>query len=196
MDLRPLMTDAAEATIKAMSAVDPGRLDAPTPCTDFDLRTLVDHVAEFTGSRAESAARKEPVEQVAGTAPADPGMTADPGWIDAYAEQARSTAKAWTDPAAWEGETSLTGPATMPAPFVGGILFAEFLLHGWDVAKGAGTTFEVADELARALYEQVATIADQARQYKVLGPEVEVPASAPMLDRALGLAGRDPSWGR
>jgi uncharacterized protein (TIGR03086 family) len=195
MDLRPLMTDAAEATIKAMSAVESGRLDGPTPCTDFDLRTLVDHVAEFTGSRAEKAARKEPNEEVGGPSEGA-GVTARPGWIDEYAAQARWTAEAWTDPAAWEGETGLTGSATMPATFVGGILFAEFLLHGWDVAKGAGAIFEVTDELARALYEQIASFADQARQYKVLGPEVAVPESAPIFDRALGLAGRDPSWGR
>ncbi|MBC6463141.1 TIGR03086 family metal-binding protein [Actinomadura sp. HBU206391] len=195
MELRPLMSDAAEAAIKAMNAVERARLDGPTPCTEYDLRELVDHFAYLTGRRAECAARKEPIEGGTGDPPEDQRVTRRPGWIGEYAAQARKTADAWTDPAAWEGKTSLTGTGEMPANFVGGILYVEFLLHGWDVAKSVGAEFELADEPARALYEQIAMIAEQARQYKVLGPEVEVPESASMLDRALGLAGRDPSWG-
>jgi uncharacterized protein (TIGR03086 family) len=89
---------------------------------------------------------------------------------------------------------SLSGGQEMPASLVGGIVFGEFVLHGWDLAAATGQSLAVDGALAQALFDQLALMADMARQYKVFGAEVPVPASAPPFDRALGLAGRDPSW--
>lgn len=47
---------------------------------------------------------------------------------------------------------------------------------------------------AAVLYAETTAKADMARQYNVFGPEVEVAADAALFDRALGLAGRGPSW--
>jgi hypothetical protein len=77
---------------------------------------------------------------------------------------------------------------------LGGLVFAEFLLYGWDLAAATGQKFALDDDLARALFDQVSSMSGMARQYAAFGPEVEIPASAPLTDRALGLAGRDPSW--
>ncbi|MFD0508431.1 hypothetical protein ACFQ0G_47865 [Streptomyces chiangmaiensis] len=82
------------------------------------------------------------------------------------------------------------------ARFIGGIVLGEWLLHGWDLAVATGQKLNVDDELAAALYEDIAGKAEMARRYGVFGPEVSVPPTAPLFDRALGLAGRDPSWKR
>lgn len=190
-DVRPFMIDAAEAAIAAVRGVPSGRLDGPTPCTEYDVRALAGHLADWTGRRARRAARKEPIEDAAGD---DVPAIGGPGWAEAYAAEARATAEAWTEPTAWEGSTSLTGGGDMPAAFTGAIVFGEFVIHGWDLARSTGTSLELGDDLVRALYEQIAAMADQARRYKVFGPEVRVPESAPLLHRALGLAGRDPNW--
>jgi len=66
----------------------------------------------------------------------------------------------------------------------------------WDLAVATGQKLCVDDVLAATLYEAIAAKAEMARKYGVYGPEVTVPPTVPLFDRALGLAGRDPSWKR
>lgn len=183
MELRELMVPAAETAIAVVEGVGPGMLSAPTPCTEFDVRALLDHLAGWTGEVALAAARKEQPPESPDTDPAT------------YGRHARAAAVAWSQPAAWEGEAGLSAAGTMPAGFIGGIVFGEFMLHGWDLAVATGQKFAPDEETVAALHAHLTRMADMARQQGgVFGPEVPVPADAPLFDRALGLAGRDPGW--
>lgn len=191
MDMSAQMERAAEAAVAVVGGVRADQLAARTPCPEFDVRALVGHMDKWTGERAELAARKQPVEPDDG---GEPDVTAEPGWPARYAAQARRAAAAWSDPAAWTGETGLSGKGAMPAGFVGAITFAEFVLHGWDLAAATGQQLELDDDVVRTLWAGLGRFADTARQMKAFGPRVPVPDSAPLLDRCLGLAGRDPAW--
>lgn len=191
--MRTLMVRAVETAIGVVQGIGPEDLGRPTPCPEFDVRALLGHLSGWMTDRAHGAATKRPV---AG-AP-DESLTFEPGgldgWADGFAEGARATARAWSEPAAWEGTTSLSGQMAMPAETIGGLVYAEFLLHAWDLAVATGQKFTLDDDLAQALLGQVSSMAAMAREYQAFGAEVRVPASAPPADRALGLAGRDPAW--
>ena len=49
-------------------------------------------------------------------------------------------------------------------------------------------------DVADAVYAGVEEFAVMGREYKIYGEPVPVPDSAPTLDRALALSGRDPGW--
>ncbi|TDD60407.1 TIGR03086 family protein [Actinomadura darangshiensis] len=190
MDIRSRMAPAAQAAARVVLEVPGAELDAPTPCPDWDVRALVNHLILWTG-RGETAARRLPVSGPG----EDHDFTAEPGWAQRFEEQARRTAEAWQDPAAWEGDTSLTGNKVgMPAAFIAGIVFGEYVLHGWDLAAATGRESGFPPPVVEAAWEQIAATADMSRQYGVFGPEVAVPEDAPLLDRVLGLSGRDPHW--
>jgi uncharacterized protein (TIGR03086 family) len=189
----PLMPRASAAAADVVRGIGPDDLERPTPCAEWTVRTLVNHLIFWTAVRGLTAGLKQP--------PADEiaeghDFTAEPDWAEAYAVRSARTAAVWSDPRAWDGETGLTGGGRMPAPFVGGILLCDWLLHGWDLAVATGRKLGVDDELAAAVYEDVSGRAEMARRYGAFGPEVPVPATAPLFDRALGLAGRDPAWRR
>lgn len=65
-------------------------------------------------------------------------------------------------------------------------------LRAYDIARVIGVDPGLSDELVQALWDKLSPVADPWRQYGVMPPRVAVPDDAPLLDRVLGLTGRDP----
>ncbi len=185
------MPRAAAAMAAVVRGLTPGLLSAPTPCADYDVRALVNHLL-FWGPSLAAAGRKQVVPPPA-AAESDVDLTAGDWAADLLAQLDR-TAAAWSAPDAWEGGTRIFGPDETPAPVIGGMLVGELVVHGWDLARATGQHLPVDDELLAYLYEEVSAGAEQGRQMGVYGPEVPVPGDAPTLHRVLGLTGRDPAW--
>jgi uncharacterized protein (TIGR03086 family) len=93
----------------------------------------------------------------------------------------------------WDGMVPFASKQ-MPGSMVGRMVLTDLVVHGWDLARATDQPFHCADEVAETGYTFAAELADQGRTMSAFGPEVPVSASAPMLDRALGLCGRDPAW--
>ncbi|HVW43032.1 MAG TPA: TIGR03086 family metal-binding protein [Amycolatopsis sp.] len=178
---------AATCLEDVVRTIRPGQLDAPTPCAKYDVRGLVNHLL-FWGPSLEGAARKETVPPP-GPPETDLGLTTS----DLLAQIDR-TAKAWSEPAAWEGVTHMGGPAELPAALVGGMIVTELVVHGWDLAKATGRNLTPGDDLLDYLLDEVGKTAEQGRAGGVYGPPVAVPATAPKFDRVLAMTGRNPGW--
>ena len=185
------MTAAAAQAARVVTGVSGAKdtLEAPTPCQDWDLRTLLNHVILWTSYSAERRAHGESVAEELMAK----DFTAEPGYQAGYVAQLGNAVQAWSDPKAWAGEIGVMGDAT-PAADVGAMLIMEMALHGWDVAKATGQEYACDDALAALVLEEVQAQGELFRKYQAFAAPVPVPADAPPLDRALALAGRDPRW--
>jgi uncharacterized protein (TIGR03086 family) len=182
------LSDAAEAMAAVVRGITPDQLANRTPCAEYDVRALVDHLLQWGPSLA-AAGRKEIVP------PPESGVDLTAGdWQGDLLELLDRMAEAWAPPSAWEGTTRMGGPAELPAAVIGDMIVSELAVHGWDLAVATDQKLVLADDLLTHLYDTVAANAGQGRDLGLFGPEVTVPADAPTLDRALGLTGRDPAW--
>ena len=179
---------SAEAA-RVVGNVPPNALDTPTPCGDWDLRTLLNHTILWTSYSAERRAHGESVAEEL----MNKDFTADPGFREDYARQIGKAVTAWSAPQAWEGNLNVMGDAT-PAADVGAMLLMETALHGWDVARATGQEFTVDDRTAEALEDIVQAQAELFRKYQGFADAIEPPQNATAFERALTLSGRDPNW--
>jgi len=186
-NLHPEMAAAAAEAARVINAVPEQELNGPTPCGDWDLRTLLNHTILWTSYSAERRAHGESVAEEL----MSKDFTADPGFREDYAAQIDKAVQAWSDPSAWEGEIGVMGNAT-PAADIGAMLIMEMALHGWDIARATGQEYACDDAVAQTLRETVQEQAEMFRKYDGFADAVTVPADASAFDQALALSGRDP----
>jgi uncharacterized protein (TIGR03086 family) len=184
-----LIAAAAAEADRVVAGAASTPLEAATPCTDWDLRTLLNHMILWTAYSAERRAHGESVAEDL----MSKDFTAAPDYAADYRAQLNRAVQAWSDPAAWDRELTVMGNS-MQASDVGFMLIMEMVLHGWDIARATGQDYHCDGQLALALLETVQAQADMFRQYEGFAAVVPVPGDAPALDRALSLAGRDPHW--
>lgn len=191
MNLHPQLTDAADAAARVVAGVGPAQLALPTPCTEWDVRALVNHVIVWTAHSMEARAHGGSV----GPEVAERDFAAEPGFAAAYRAQLDRALAAWADPAVWDKELPVMGNPT-PAADIAALNLAEMVLHGWDLAVATGQPFTVPGPVAEAAREAVAANAELFRQYKGFADPVPAPPGASALDQALAASGRDPARGK
>ncbi|MFJ8823506.1 TIGR03086 family metal-binding protein [Streptomyces sp. NPDC102467] len=168
------------------------QLDLPTPCPEYAVRELLGHLLGLSvGLRA--AGRKE----TGGTDPGSALPELGPDWRTALPEALDALVDTWRQPAAWQGMTQ-AGGLELPGAVAGLVTADELVVHGWDVARATGQEY-VPDEAAlRAARDLLAPTDDgddgADGRDGLFGLIVPVPDDAPLLDRVIGLSGRDPAW--
>lgn len=193
VDLRPLIAAAGKELIRVAKGVPDEALSADTPCEKFDVQGLLTHLL-YWAPVFQLAAAKEPVPA---DRPAEGAQDLAVGdWQTLLADQIGAVAAAWDDPAAWEGMTSIgrADLGDLPAAFVGSLVLTEYSIHGWDLARATGGSFDCDEGVAQAAFGILSQTAEHGRASGAFGSEVLLPADCSVLDRALGVSGRDPNW--
>jgi uncharacterized protein (TIGR03086 family) len=189
MNLHAEMTDAADAAARTVAHVDASQFGRPTPCADWDVRTLLNHLILWTSYSLAARAQGESVSQDL----MDRDFAAGPGFAAGYRAQLDRALTAWADPATWERSLDVMGSPT-PSADVAALNIAEMVLHGWDLAAATGQAYTVSEPAAAAALRAVEANAELFREYKGFAEPVEAPPAASVLDRLLALSGRDPGW--
>jgi len=153
------------------------QLDAGTPCDEWDVRTLLDHVLETQRYFATSA-RGGDASPPSPTPP--PTLSDDPVADVRHARE--EVLAAFGEP----GAIDKTGPAL-------GIAFSDLLLHTWDLARATGQDATIPEGLADSAYELVHGKFTDEQRKGLFKPELPVPPDASAEDRLLAYTGRDPT---
>ncbi|MCC5479450.1 TIGR03086 family metal-binding protein [Streptomyces barringtoniae] len=168
------------------------QLTAPTPCPDLAVRSLLGHI-QMLSVAFRDAARKD-LGTTTDTNPTAAVPDIGPGWRAELPKALDELADAWREPAAWTG-TTRAGGVNLPGEVAGAVVADELVIHGWDLARAIGRPYApdpAALDSAHGFL--LAAAEDPNRGGGLFGPVVPVPPEAPLLDRAVGLSGRNPGW--
>jgi uncharacterized protein (TIGR03086 family) len=183
-----LLAGVLDKTGDVVAGVEPGQGDGPTPCPDYDVDAMVNHIVGWVQVFAAGAAggryAGDPSAYQAG---ADPGAE--------FGDAADRMLAGWREHGL-DRKIQLSGPEPTEARGAFNMTVMEYLTHGWDLAVATGQPVPYSDdEAAAALPLAEGTLPDQYRgEGMPFGKRVAVPDGAPALDRFIGFMGRDPDW--
>ena len=182
--MRPLPDihrDALAATGRIVAGIKPKQLSASTPCEDYDVRGLLQHLISGNFWVAPLVEGKT-IEQV--------GDALDREFDkDEYKASAGEADAAFSSPGAMERPVAVSyGP--VPAEVYAGHRFIDVLIHGWDLAKATGQDTALDPELVEACWTVINPQMELLKGSGMFGTEVVVPDGADSQTKLLAVLGR------
>jgi uncharacterized protein (TIGR03086 family) len=175
--------DSAEASLgvlqNVLHPIAADDLSKQTPCREFDVASLTDHLMNSISVIGGAAGAQLPERDA----------------TDSVARQVVAAARPALD--AWH-RRGLDGTVTFggneaPARMMAGILSLEFLVHAWDYAMAVGRTVNVPDSLTDYVMELAqGVITPEGRARAGFDDPIDLPADAGSLDRLVAYTGRSP----
>ena len=171
----PHADEALAACLGVLRQLRQDALDRPTPCADFSVGDLGDHLSRSMTLLAGIAGRPPAVPAGAGLA----------GSVDVLA---RGAIAAWRERGT-DGEVAV-GRTVTPAPLAAEIVVLELVVHGWDFARAIDVGYAVGDDLCRHVIEQARRLITDDKRGRGFAAAVEVAPDATPLTRLLAFTGR------
>lgn len=189
MDLLTAYRRSLFGFTQRVAQVRPHQWSAPTPCVEWDVRALVNHLVGedlWTVPMFEGATIDEVGNRFEGDLLGEDPATAATG----AATAAEAVVAA---PGAMKRTVRLSFGDTPATEYVYQLL-ADHLVHTWDLAMAVGVDPRLDPDAVRLCANWFADREDVYRAGGAIGPRVPVPVTADPQDRLLGAFGRDPNW--
>jgi uncharacterized protein (TIGR03086 family) len=187
MALIDMYRDSVTAFAGKVARVRPDQWDASTPCQPWDVRTLVNHVV---------SEERWSVPLFAGATVAEMGdrfdgdlLGDDP--VHSAAEAAEDAKAAVSEHGVLDRTIHLSIGDTPGIEYVRQ-LFADHLIHGWDLAVATGTDNTLDPAAASTCLAWFRDREDLYRTGGAIGPRLELASDASDSERLLAAFGRDP----
>ncbi|MFC8076186.1 TIGR03086 family metal-binding protein [Streptomyces sp. NPDC057307] len=179
-----LIETAAADALPVLRGVRDDQLTLPTPCAEYDVHGLLDHLFQVITNFQALAAKGESDFGAAAERLADDRR-------ERFAAEIAELIKAWDAPGAEDG---LTGGMNMPARTVGAMALGDLVVHSWDLARATGQPYEPDAVVVAMLNDEFTALAPTARKMGVFGEPFPVGEDAPPFESLLAETGRDPAW--
>lgn len=185
-----LLRKTFQETQQVIDRITPEQMANATPCSEWDVRALLNHTVGAVQMFAICASGGE-LPPLDFNAPPPDAIGADPA--GAFRQAAASALAAWSAEGALNGTVTLP-PGEMPAAVAMGVNLVDTYIHAWDIAKATGQEITLDPEVSTAALETAkAVLQPQFRQPGgPFGPEVVVPDDASAGNKLLAFAGRQP----
>lgn len=182
-----MLSETLEQTGAIIVGIREDQQHLPTPCRSWDVAELVAHVVQDLARFTERASGGTPDWSA-------PGAEVKGDYIDDYRAGATALVQAWRAAGDLTGTAPMPGMGEVAKRFPVDQQIAEFAVHGWDLAVATGQSTHLDPEIAETALSWARTaLRPQFRgsedEGKVFGPEVELPADAPVYDRLAGFFG-------
>ena len=188
----PLYHTVTDRVKEVVAGVRQSQLSDPTPCTEWDVRLLINHFLgglEFVSSVIAGQPKDIKVLQADSSYLSETEVAA---LQQAYLDELHGVVRSVAEPGVLE--QVVTAPfGDMPvSQLLWGNLMDQ-LIHCWDLAKSTGQDTTLDTEAVDAAYSWLASgFADMGRQAGGVGPAIDVPADAAPQDRLVAYMGRQP----
>lgn len=181
-----LYEGARDYMIPIIGGVQASQLSGSTPCTEWNVKQLINHnllVAEWIHRTLTGGEGVDPFA-VDADLPEEGGEAA-------FAAVTNKVLDAIKAPGMLE-KVITTPFGEMPAGNFLMFPFGDILIHKWDLAKATNLDTAMDSSMADACFQVMSPMLQGNREGGFFGPEVTVPIDASDRDKLLGLCGRNP----
>ena len=187
MDLITALDEAGAEFGRLVAGTSVAQLGDTTPCTEFNVREVINHVAGgaimFASAFENGAVPEDELGRI---------MGGDILGDDPAATCAAATARvlaAVRAPGALEGMVTLPF-GEMPRQAAMGIAVFDVAVHAWDLAQATGQDLELSEDLALEILELGRAMNIDQYRGMIFAEEVIIVETAPAWDRVAAYSGR------
>lgn len=186
MDPIELYRRSVEDFDRKIQSVRDDQWNNPTPCTEWDVRALVNHIV-YEDLWAVDLLGGKTIEEVGDRYEGDVlGDDPKAAWADASKRAVDAANRVALD------QPVNVSWGQIPASEYLDQLFMDHVVHGWDLAKGTGGDTDLDTNLVEACWSAAKQQEDMIRGSGAFGDQQGVPDDADTQTKLLALMGRTP----